>query len=402
MQCSSCGAFDPRESENCSECQSTSLSAANSDSVPRSGANARAQERTTAKPKKERPRRPAPKSATGSRLIEFPGGGRVPQWRKELSERVREVQKRRALEGTTEALPVDPTNKQASRSPEPAQLGLVRPATAPAINPLVMKALLRIERAHRAPIQASPSYSRGGPALARQPEEVTEMETLPASIQSEVAAAATIPETVTAASATFERTEQSSKEHGLAVVPPQTDRAEGEATETSKPRAARLINPRVEDAALSYLENLRTANPVVAKSRDDRAGIPTRVMAAIVDLIVIAFASCPIAAGLELWGSDWNDLRVKGLMAGVTIVIGFLYLTISTGLAGRTLGMKLFRIRAVDVRTGLMPSGSQSARRAIGYIFSLATAGLGIFYGLMDAEHRTAHDHFSGTIVIQD
>ena len=89
-------------------------------------------------------------------------------------------------------------------------------------------------------------------------------------------------------------------------------------------------------------------------------------------------------------------------MAGITIVVAFLYLTIVTALAGRTAGMKLFHIRAVDVRSGLMPSGSQSARRALGYIFSLVTAGLGIFYGLVDAEHRTAHDHFSGTIVVHD
>jgi len=379
MQCSSCGASAPRESECCPECQSASVIApATSGSLPITSDSA-AQERTNTKPRKERARRSTMKPATSSTLIEFPGGGRKPQWRKELGERVREVQKRRAQEAAAEALAID-TNTPATRTPEPSQLGLVRPAAPPAINPLVMKALLRIERAHRAPVQPSPGLSRGGAALARKPEAIPEMAAPPESLPS------THP----------------SKEHGLVVVPPKPESALPTKVEPSKPKSVRLINAGVEEAALSYLENLQTANAVFGTSRDDRAKLFSRTMAAIVDLLVIAFAACPFAAGIELWGSNWNDLRVKGIMAGITIVVAFLYLTIVTALAGRTAGMKLFRIRAVDVRSGMMPSGSQSARRALGYIFSLATAGLGIFYGLVDAEHRTAHDHFSGTIVVHD
>ncbi len=158
----------------------------------------------------------------------------------------------------------------------------------------------------------------------------------------------------------------------------------------------------MEKATLSYLENLPAKHVVFEASRDDRARFAPRITAALVDLTVAAFASCPFAAAIELSGGNWNDLRVKGLMIGIAIAVTFLYLTISTALTGRTLGMRLFGIRAVDVRTGLLPSGAQSARRSIGYIFSLATAGLGILYGLIDAEHRTAHDHFSGTIVVHD
>jgi uncharacterized RDD family membrane protein YckC len=335
-------------------------------------------------------------------LIEFPGGGRVPQWRKELSERVREVQKRRAQEAATEAPRVN-TNTPTALATAPVPLGLVRPAAAPAINPLVMKALLRIERAHRAPIQPTSGFSRGGTALARQPEATPELDTFPeppehASEQRPSAVASP----VAVAPAPIELNERAPKEHTLVVVPPKPESAALTEVESSKPRSVRLINAGVEEAALSYLENLQTANAVFGTSRDDRANIFSRLAAAIVDLLVIAFASCPFAAGIELWGSNWNDLRVKGIMAGITIVVAFLYLTIVTALAGRTAGMKLFHIRAVDVRSGLMPSGSQSARRALGYIFSLFTAGLGIFYGLVDAEHRTAHDHFSGTIVVHD
>jgi uncharacterized RDD family membrane protein YckC len=314
---------------------------------------------------------------------------------------VRAVQKRRALEAATESATTDTATKQASRTTEPAALGLVRRAAAPAINPIVMKALLRIERAHRAPAQTVQGFSRGGAALARRAEpvpEVNALERMEPELLSEP-----VNETVAQA------VERPTKEHGLVVVPSQpTESTEPVAqeqpaeTKTAKPESVRVITERVENAALSYLETLQTAQTEFGTSRDDRAGIPSRTMAAFIDLLMIAFAACPFAAGIELWGSNWNDLRVKGLMAGITVVVGFLYLTFSTALAGRTLGMKLFGIRAVDVRSGLMPSGSQSARRALGYILSLATAGLGIFYGLVDAERRTAHDHFSGTIVVHD
>lgn len=197
-----------------------------------------------------------------------------------------------------------------------------------------------------------------------------------------------------------EKIERSQKDHGLVVVPQLDQEAQ---TETVKPRKIRSVGELAESAALSYLENLPSAHAIFVDSpRDDRASFVSRIVAALIDLIVMAFASCPFAAAIELWGGNWNDLRIKGLIAGIVIVVAFVYLTVSTALTGRTLGMKLFGIRAVDVRTSLMPSGSQSARRALGYILSLATAGLGILYGLVDAEHRTAHDHFSGTIVVHD
>src|SRR5882762_9737463 len=84
-----------------------------------------------------------------SRLIEFPGVTRraVPPWRKELSERVREVQERRALEAAAEA---EATGQgRDSENLTLHQLELLPQAEAMAVNPLVTAALKRIERAHQ-------------------------------------------------------------------------------------------------------------------------------------------------------------------------------------------------------------------------------------------------------------
>lgn len=112
-------------------------------------------------------------NAPASTLIEFPGANRNrPAWRKELSERVREIQQRRAREAALEAeeaarmqeaetgraaFPEDDASLAADRAATKAeerakQLGLVPPPPEmPEMNPLVVAALKRIERARTPP-----------------------------------------------------------------------------------------------------------------------------------------------------------------------------------------------------------------------------------------------------------
>jgi uncharacterized RDD family membrane protein YckC len=122
----------------------------------------------------------------------------------------------------------------------------------------------------------------------------------------------------------------------------------------------------------------------------------------VIDLLVVAFASSPFAAIIELTNGDWTDERVLASMAGIFVIIMFLYLITSTTIGGRTWGMSLLSLRAVDVDSGLPPTTKQSVTRAFVYMLSLATAGLGIFYALVDAENRGVHDHLSGTTVVRE
>src|SRR6185295_8299621 len=95
--------------------------------------------------------RPTEKRST---LIEFPGVSRnsMPEWRKELSERVREVQEKRAREAAHEAAAAE--RRRIEAAIHPPQLELLPPAPLPEVNPLVAAALKRIERAHQtAPTQ---------------------------------------------------------------------------------------------------------------------------------------------------------------------------------------------------------------------------------------------------------
>ena len=88
-------------------------------------------------------------------------------------------------------------------------------------------------------------------------------------------------------------------------------------------------------------------------------------------------------------------------MAGIAAFTIFAYFTISVATTGRTLAMRIFSLRAIDLRTGLIPTGGQSIMRALGYVFSLGLFGLGLAYVFIDPDQRTIYDRFSNTIVVR-
>jgi uncharacterized RDD family membrane protein YckC len=337
---------------------------------------------------------------TSSTLIEFPGVSRAsrPQWRKELSERVREIQERRARDTEAEIEEaVQGRINQAAPEIAAPQLGLVPQKDAPAMNPIVAAALKRLERA-RQPYPPMPRTrsSMGGAAaaaIARVDEEQYQTETKPTSdyISAQQLKAEKIVET---------KTVEPAREHSLIVVPAQP--APKVSAAVSKQQTKRAA-PVVADEFSPALHEEDIARTDFNEALyDDRAPVISRLAGSAIDILIVAFASSPFAAIIELTNGNWSDWRVTASMGGIILIVMFLYLTAATALAGRTWGMSLLSLRAVDAETGLPPTTKQSVGRALLYIVSLITLGLGILYALFDAEGRTAHDHFSGTAVVRE
>jgi uncharacterized RDD family membrane protein YckC len=325
-----------------------------------------------------------------STLIEFPGVSKhsEPPWRKELSRRVREVQERRAKE------PVAAPDRPApTRDPVLSQLELVPELPTPAMNQLVENALLRLERARRAdavvPQRSSPGpsgpISRHGAATAvarakaKAPDPAT---------NDSPAAESTQPESSTRSA------KRSLTRRKLEIVPPPEVEEE-----KSIVKPVRLIADGTDDSALSYLDNYFPKQH--AGLAIDRAGLGRRIVSGLVDFAFVALLSAPFAAAIELADGNWTDPLIVLLMVGVASLVMGVYQTVSIALRGQTWGMRLFSLRVVDPKTGLIPSGSQSIRRASGYVFSMATLGLGFLYTLVDSEHLAPHDRFSRTIVVR-
>ena len=315
----------------------------------------------------------SPKSkaeASKSTLIEFPGVSRaVPEWRKQLSQRVREVQELRSREAAEAAASAQESETLSLALPS-AQLELVPDREQQVMNPIVSKALERLERARRSDFAAGT-----GAAAATALAPVTDSPELDPAISEGALTAA--------------------RKTKLVVVPPTP------AVDEQKRKPVRVISNSIEDSALSYLETCLNVPAIACDVRGDRAGVWRRMTAGLLDVLVVALISASIGAGIAFSTGLWPDPRVIGLMGGVALALMFSYLTISIALTGRTLGMRLLSLRTIDVRTGLIPTGGQAMKRAVGYIFSLATFGIGIVYALIDREGRTMHDRFSKTIVVK-
>ena len=339
-----------------------------------------------------RPEMEAPPNASTARtekrstLIEFPGVSRnsVPEWRKELSERVREVQEKRARETAREAAEAERRRMEAAINPP--QLELLPPAQMPAMNPLVAAALKRIERAHQtAPAQDHQPVNTMASAVAYAPqrEENDMSDTVlpdpPLAFEPEVAE--------------VEPEEIPEKPHHLAVVP---------VTETVAPKIEPRKPPKrviVEnDPALNYLDAISRSVRVDDLSANS-ASVFRRLVCALLDLVFCAILSSPIALAMQLTGSNLQEPRVIAVLAGSVVVVTFLYLTLMTALTGRTWAMRLLSLRVIDTKTGLIPTGGQSIGRSIFYLLSLAT-GIGILFILLSREGYTVHDRFTRTAVI--
>ena len=154
-----------------------------------------------------------------STLIVFPGASRpVPEWRKQLSQRVREVQEQRAREAAEVAAAMQQAETVSCTLPS-AQLELVPDREQPAMNPIVSKALERVDRARKSEFASTElAASTTAPALApvSRPQTEPEQTTLPLAA----------PRT------------------NLVVVPP------------SKAKSMRVMSDDLNGAALGYLEGL--------------------------------------------------------------------------------------------------------------------------------------------------
>lgn len=378
MKCPECGATLKKIAPKCNECGAQLKKTSGPLAKPKS----RQVELTpTVTVKQAEPRTQTPS------LIEFPGINRnaLPEWRKELSERVREKQERRAreavLEGAgTATVAVDDTPATA------AMLELLPQTELPPVNPIVEAALKRIERAHL----ASSSFSGGRVALATavaydEPQAFAEV--------NEVA----LPDASADLVCESDVESKPEKTHNLTVVPNPAATTEEPASITRKPK--RLIG-ETNDPALNYLDTVPTAL-LVERREHVAASTLRRAFAAIMDLLIAFVLTAPLLALNNLTRLEWQNWRVIAFSAGSFLLVGFLYLTIVTAFTGRTMGMRLCALRIVDARNGLIPTGGQSAARASIYLLSLASGGILSLYVFLDREKNTLQDRFTRTAVIR-
>ncbi len=168
------------------------------------------------------------------------------------------------------------------------------------------------------------------------------------------------------------------------------------------PRIQRSVAPGRREAASVYV-----------------VGFWKRLAAAAVDFAVIVPVALLItfivskASGVHLPAKNlkvtdvdmWIDLVlatnpaiVMGLVLFIAITLIYLFVFHMT--LGRTLGMRVLKMKVIDVY-GDPPSPARCAARCAGYLASIATLFLGFLWIGFDSEKRGLQDWIAGTYVIR-
>jgi uncharacterized RDD family membrane protein YckC len=148
-------------------------------------------------------------------------------------------------------------------------------------------------------------------------------------------------------------------------------------------------------------------------------GFWKRLLAALIDFGVVIPAALLVwlavtkIAGVHLPPSNihltdidlWVDLIIRTDPALVTgfvllVAIGMIYLLVFQIILGRTLGMRVLKLKIIDVY-GDRPSPKRCIARCGGYLASVATLFLGFLWMGFDSEKRGLHDWIAGTYVIR-
>jgi uncharacterized RDD family membrane protein YckC len=148
-------------------------------------------------------------------------------------------------------------------------------------------------------------------------------------------------------------------------------------------------------------------------------GFWKRLAAAMIDLAIIVPAALIVTlvvgkiAGIELPPQRmrlrdldlWIDLVLAGNEAIVMgtvlfLAIGLTYLLVFHIMLGRTLGMRVLKMKVIDLY-GEPPSPARCIARCAGYVAGLATLFLGFLWIGFDSEKRGLQDWIAGTYVIK-
>lgn len=122
-----------------------------------------------------------------------------------------------------------------------------------------------------------------------------------------------------------------------------------------------------------------------------------RLLSAAVDGgMILAGVVLFLAVFLVLGGQLLLDQTTLYVLAGVTAAVTILYRSLWAVANGDTPGMRAAHLRLVDF-DGQRPQLEQRIVRQVSGVLSLAAAGVGLLWALVDEESLTWHDHISKT-----
>jgi uncharacterized RDD family membrane protein YckC len=133
------------------------------------------------------------------------------------------------------------------------------------------------------------------------------------------------------------------------------------------------------------------------------AGVVTRVIAAVVDTIVVAVASGLLYVGVVAARFAWSAVDFtwprpsSSVALTVSGVLAIAYLTIAWATTGRTYGAGLLGVRVLSARHGVLGWFRAGVRAAACVLFPL-----GLLWCAVSRSRRSLHDILVRSVVVYD
>jgi uncharacterized RDD family membrane protein YckC len=128
-----------------------------------------------------------------------------------------------------------------------------------------------------------------------------------------------------------------------------------------------------------------------------------RLIAAVYDLLPLAalwFVATLVGLALTGGALDVRRLADRLFLQALVLAVSAAYFAVSWARGGQTIGMKPWRLRVVRGDGGPV-SLRRALLRFVVALASLAAAGLGFWWALVDPQKRTWHDLATGTLVVR-
>jgi uncharacterized RDD family membrane protein YckC len=135
---------------------------------------------------------------------------------------------------------------------------------------------------------------------------------------------------------------------------------------------------------------------------EDLAPISMRFNAGLFDVIIGAFGSFALLSPIVIAGGNWFSLSGLAAFAGVLATVMFIYMTLSIGMYGKTLGMRMFGLELIDAEENDYPTFHQAAVHSAVFLLTLPLLGAGFLPMIFNEEQRAAHDLAAGTIIVTE
>jgi uncharacterized RDD family membrane protein YckC len=164
------------------------------------------------------------------------------------------------------------------------------------------------------------------------------------------------------------------------------------------------ISERLPEVSIHITKTEAPQVAIVTESEiiEDLAPVSIRFNAGLFDLIIGGFTSFVLLSPIVIIGGNWFSWSGAAAFGAVWATVMFLYLTISVGMYGKTLGMRMFGLELIDAEENDYPTFHQAAVHSAVYLLTMPLLGAGFIPMIFNEEQRGAHDLAAGTIIVTE